>query len=250
MAVSIEVLRRFDLLHELTDSELEPLAAHAVLRKFSRREIVIDPGQAESNLCFLFEGSLQGVDFTLDGREVGLYFVRPGDFCGEVGLFGHHPNPEFVVALAKSQVVLLPFSAIESVMYDIHPLIKVLSQRLARRVIELTQQRSVLSLTSIPLRIYRQLAQLSGLDLIDNPQAVASSQGAGGRSKVPDLTQEINIANPPTHQEMAIMLNTSRETVTRVFQSLQAEDIVQRNGTSSLIIKQPEKLYHLALGDG
>ncbi|WP_417595254.1 Crp/Fnr family transcriptional regulator [Oceanospirillum sp.] len=243
MAVSIEVLRRFDLLHELTDPALESLAAHAVLRKFSRREIVIDPGEAESNLCFLFEGSLQGVDFTVDGREVGLYFVRPGDFCGEVGLFGHHPNPEFVVALAKSQVVLLPYSAIESVMYEIHPLIKALSQRLARRVIELTQQRSVLSLTSIPLRIYRQLAQLSGLDLMD------SSPAADGHGKTPDLAQEINIANPPTHQEMAIMLNTSRETVTRVFQSLQAEDIVQRNGTSSLIIKQPEKLYYLAHGE-
>ena len=32
------------------------------------------------------------------------------------------------------------------------------------------------------------------------------------------------------------MLNLSRETVTRVFQTLQSEEIVRRDGTSKLII--------------
>lgn len=36
--------------------------------------------------------------------------------------------------------------------------------------------------------------------------------------------------NVPTHQELAIMINVSRETVSRVFQLLQGRGIVERQG--------------------
>ncbi|OOV86968.1 Crp/Fnr family transcriptional regulator [Oceanospirillum linum] len=243
MAVSVEILKGFGILRELPEAALAQLASQSVLKRYARREIVIDPGEQEASLCFLFEGSLQGVDFTLDGREVGLYFVRPGDFCGEVGLFGEQTNPEFVVALAKSQVVLMPYAAVSQIMYETRPLIAGLSGRLAKRVSEHTRQRAILSLNSIPHRIYRQLVQLAGLDTLHGDDAGSIPVDEAGDESC------IDIAYPPTHQEMAIMLNTSRETVTRVFQALQADGLVQRNGTSSLLIKKPEALYQLAYGD-
>ena len=56
------------------------------------------------------------------------------------------------------------------------------------------------------------------------------------------------IANPPTHMEIAIMLNVSRETVTRVFQSLQNRQIVRRDGPTKLLIIDPKALKQLAEG--
>jgi DNA-binding transcriptional regulator YhcF (GntR family) len=56
------------------------------------------------------------------------------------------------------------------------------------------------------------------------------------------------IANPPTHMEIAIMLNVSRETVTRVFQALQKQQIVRRDGSTNLIINQVKKLKDFAEG--
>jgi len=40
----------------------------------------------------------------------------------------------------------------------------------------------------------------------------------------------------PTHQELAIMINASRETVTRVFQLLQSKAVVQRDGNDLLLL--------------
>jgi DNA-binding transcriptional regulator YhcF (GntR family) len=40
----------------------------------------------------------------------------------------------------------------------------------------------------------------------------------------------------PTHQELAIMINASRETVTRVFQLLQNKSVVQRDGNDLLLL--------------
>ena len=58
MAVSVEILKGFSILRDLPDAALTELAAQSVLKRYSRREVVIDPGEQESNLCFLFEGSL------------------------------------------------------------------------------------------------------------------------------------------------------------------------------------------------
>jgi len=44
------------------------------------------------------------------------------------------------------------------------------------------------------------------------------------------------------------MLNLSRETVTRVFQSLQAKQIVKRDGPGCLLINDAETLQALAEG--
>jgi CRP-like cAMP-binding protein len=38
------------------------------------------------------------------------------------------------------------------------------------------------------------------------------------------------IANAPTHQEIAIMVNLTRETVTRAFQVLQSQGALARDG--------------------
>ena len=82
MAVTPELLSSFPLFKFLPGKLLNQLAGQSTLTKFARRGIVLNAGVREEHMCFLFEGRLQGVDFTIDGREVGLYFVEPGDFCG------------------------------------------------------------------------------------------------------------------------------------------------------------------------
>ena len=66
--------------------------------------------------------------------------------------------------------------------------------------------------------------------------------------KVTLFGHEAEILNPPTHLEIANMLSVSRESVTRVFQTLQNRQIVRRNGPNSLIISAPNKLRELAEG--
>jgi hypothetical protein len=87
MGVTPELLKKFPILKLLPDKSLKILAECSVIRKFSPPRDCSHRGKKEDNLCFLFEGRLQGVDFTIDGREVGLYFVEPGGFCGELTLF-------------------------------------------------------------------------------------------------------------------------------------------------------------------
>jgi len=55
------------------------------------------------------------------------------------------------------------------------------------------------------------------------------------------------VENLPTHQDIAIMLNTSRETVTRALLALAQRGVVQKD-LNRLIIRDPEILQKLARG--
>jgi CRP-like cAMP-binding protein len=229
MAVTHELLSTFEIFKPLPDSALAELAKQATLSKFARRGVVLRAGEKEDHVCFLFEGRLQGVDFTIDGREVGLYFVEPGDFCGEVSVFDEGLQPEFVIALTRAVVVTVPMNCLKEVMLKAPSLLNALSLKLAGRVRQMISQRSLLALPNVPQRV---CCQLWGLVPEKDKKSVAPSM----------------INNPPTHMEIAIMLNLSRETVTRVFQSLQTRQIVKRDGSTLLLVNDLATLEKLANG--
>lgn len=229
MLVTPELLSSFPSLKHLPRPSLEQLAQQSSVRKFARRGVVLNANTQEDCICYLFEGRLQGVDFTIDGREVGLYFVEPGDFCGELGVFDNGPQPEFVIALTAAVVVFVPIPVIRAAAAEHADLLAQLGQRLASRVRELTRQRSLLGLPNISQRVCCQLWLLL-------PEQARES------------LRDTAILNPPTHMEIAIMLSVSRETVSRVFQILQTRQIVKRDGTTVLLVNDVAALKKLAEG--
>jgi CRP-like cAMP-binding protein len=229
MVVTAQLLKKFSILSDLAEPALMELAEASSLQKFNRREIVLAAGKQEDAICFLFEGRLQGVDFTIDGREVGLYFVNPGEFCGELTLFDHKAQPDHIIALTPSVTVFVPLTAMRDVMVDQPKILATLGTKLAGRIREMTFQRSLLGLPNIAQRVCCQLWLL-----------VPKTTKGSGRAN--------EITNPPTHMEIAIMLNVSRETVSRVFQALQNHKIVRRDGNSKLQIIRVDALKNLAEG--
>lgn len=229
MQVTPELLGTFPGLKPLPQATLVHLAQQSSVRKFARRAVVLNAGVREESVCFLFEGRLQGVDFTIDGREVGLYFVEPGDFCGELGMFDHGPQPEFVIALTAAVAVFVPMEDLREISLQAPILLNMLGERLAARVRQMTRQRSLLGLPNISQRVCCQLWMLV-------PE------------RAQQTLQDTVIMNPPTHMEIAIMLSLSRESVSRVFQILQTRQIVKRDGPGMLLITDTGALKKLAEG--
>ena len=242
MPVTPDLLSTFPLLEPLPEDLLDLLAQQSTLLKFARREIVLKAGVQEQQLCFLFEGRLQGVDFTIDGREVGLFFVEPGDFCGELGLFDDGPQPEYIIALTAAVVVSIPTQSLREAMLQVPGVVTTLGAKLAARIRQMTYQRTLLGLPNVSQRVCCQLWLLV-------PQKQKEKAEKEKAEKQKDEGAELTaINNPPTHLEIAIMLNVSRETVTRVFQKLQNQKIVQRDGPALLKVKDLLALKQLAEG--
>lgn len=229
MLVTPELLSTFPSLKTLPSGMLIKLAQQSAVGKFARRGVVLSPSVRTDSVCFLFEGRLQGVDFTIDGREVGLYFVEPGDFCGELCMFDQGTHPEFVIALTAAVVVFVPITALKEAALQNPAILQLVGERLAGRVRQMTLQRSLLGLPSISQRVCCQLWLLVP-------------------DKARETLQNAIIQNPPTHMEIAIMLSLSRESVSRVFQILQNRQIVKRDGTAILQVNDVAVLKRLADG--
>lgn len=225
MPLSLLLLQQLALLRALPRAELLRLGELITLRELARREVVFNKGDAAQALCFLLEGRLQAVDFTVDGREVGLYFVDAGDYFGELAVIDGKPQPEYMIAVAKSHMAILPRLEARALMLNVPSIAEQLMARLANRLRLVSAQRTLLALSNPAQRVCAQLALLT--------DSVVGGTGI--------------IRQAPTHQEIAIMINTSRETVTRVFQVLQLRGILKRDG-HALAVTDPGYLEDVAAG--
>jgi len=212
-------------LKHLPHERLESLASKMTVQQFSRREVVLNKDQSRFSLGFLLEGRLQGVDFTVDGRSVGLYFIGKGDYFGELPIVDGRPPAEHVIAVLKSTVAFLNAKEARTLIFETPILAQEVMVRLADRLREISAQRTLLALPNPFQRLCLQLLQLAQPTEDDHL-----------------------VADPvPTHQELAIMINTSRETVTRAFQQLLLNKIVERKG-SSLTLLDPQYLRDVGEG--
>lgn len=225
MSLSSIILQELALLRGLPREDLVRLGALMSLRDLGRREVVFNKGEPGHALCFLLEGRLQAVDFTVDGREVGLYFVDTGDYFGELAVIDDKPQPEFMIAVAKSKIAVLPRQDARALMLSAPSVAEQLMLRLATRLRQVSAQRTLLGLANPAQRVCAQLALLT--EMRDKGMAL--------------------IPQAPTHQEIAIMINTSRETVTRVFQVLQTRGVIKRDG-NALTVSDPGYLDQVATG--
>jgi CRP/FNR family cyclic AMP-dependent transcriptional regulator len=187
--------------------------------------VVLQKGAAGDSLLFLLTGTLQVVDITEDGRAIGLRMLSPGDFFGEIAVINGSLRSASVVALTSGLVALLPRNTALHLFAHSPSVANQMLRFLAEKVQRDSEFRALLSIHNTSRRIY------TFIDLL--------KQKTEGDVHV--------VENLPTHQDIANMINTSRETVTRTLLTLVQQGIVEK-GTHRLIIIKPDALQKLAQG--
>ncbi|MYM75046.1 cyclic nucleotide-binding domain-containing protein [Duganella sp. FT134W] len=216
-------LRKIPLLAELTDDEMARVKADLRIRQYAKREVVLQKGAVGDSLLFLLQGQLQVIDITEDGRAIGLRMLAPGDFFGEIAVINGSIRSASVVALTPVLVALLPRATALHLFSHSPSVANQMLRFLANKVQRDSEFRALLSIHNTAKRIY------SFLELLKEKK---------------DDDQEV-VENLPTHQDIANMINTSRETVTRTLLTLVQQGIIKK-GTHKLIIINPEALQKLA----
>lgn len=218
-------LRKIPLLANLTDEEMARVKANLRVKRFARRETVIQKGSPGDSLLFLLSGKLQVVDVTEDGRIIGLRMLSEGDFFGEIAVIQASTRSASVIALSEVLVAFLPSETTLHLFSHSPSVANHMLHRLAEKIQQDSQFRSLLSIHNTSKRIY------TFLELM--------------KEKKPGNLEVVE--NLPTHQDIASMINTSRETVTRTLLVLVQQGIIQKD-LHRLIIRDPEALQKLVQG--
>lgn len=216
-------LRKFPLFANVPDSELQAVNGLLRMKNFARREVVCRKEEASDGLYLLFTGSLQAVDIAEDGREIGLNLIKAGSFFGELSVIDGLPRSAHIVALQPSTVGVIPQAAAREVFFKLPATAEAMMRHLTSMVRNLSNFRALLAIPNAQQRVYALLMQLG-------------QQMPGGL---------VVIQNLPKQQEVAIMINTSRETVSRAVAHLCALGILEKD-FKRLIVRDPQRLRRLA----
>lgn len=221
------MLDRIPLLKGLDDALLNRLATIVRVRSYRRRAHVILKGSVGEEMFFVLHGKLQVVDTSDSGREVGVNMLETGDIFGELSLIDGEPRSASVVAVSETLLAFLPRGAALNLFFH-NPLVaERMLQRMARRLRDVSKYQTLVAIPNAFARIYALLQQL------------AEQEQAGA----------VAIENMPTHQQLAIMANASRETVTRAIRSLIRANVLAKDHRRLLIL-DPEALRRAADKDG
>jgi CRP/FNR family transcriptional regulator, cyclic AMP receptor protein len=218
-------LRKIPLLAHLNADEMEMVKKNLRIRRYGRREVVLQKGGPGDSLLFLLSGQLQVVDITEDGRAIGLRMLAPGEFFGEIAVINNSLRSASVIALSEVLVAFLPSATALHLVSHSPSAANHMLRHLAEKIHRDSQFRALLSIHNTSKRIYSFLVLLKQKD---------------------DGNKDV-VENLPTHQDIANMINTSRETVTRALLILVQQGIIQKEAHRLIIVK-PEALQKLVQG--
>jgi CRP-like cAMP-binding protein len=212
----LEILRKVYIFSHLDAQSLLELHRRMSVKHWHGGAIIMGQQEQGDALYVLVKGRAKAVLFGENGREMTLTVLRPGAFFGEMALFDGEPRSANVVAEEDSVLLVMdranfmahlaryPETAIR--------LLKEMAQRL-RRANEIIGNLALHDVTSRLTRILLSMARESG-----------ESHEEG-----------ILIRRRPTQQDLANMVGTCRETVSRTLSAMARRGLVVSHGRSLLL---------------
>ncbi len=206
-----QLLRRVSIFDNLSDENLAELGNHLKPIDVSRDTLIVGQDDVGDALYIIRSGRVKVVLYGESGREVILTIFRDGDFFGEMSLLDGRPRSASVIAQEKSQVLRLSREdfALHLQEYP-NTALKVLSEMCKR----LRHADEVIGNLAL-LDVYGRVARI----LLDLAKDVGETGEEG-----------VVIKQRPTQQELASMIGTSRETVSRVLSEFQRRGFISMQG--------------------
>ncbi|MDZ7576908.1 MAG: Crp/Fnr family transcriptional regulator [Candidatus Nanopelagicales bacterium] len=216
------VLREFDLFRDLSDAEVERIGAAAPMSQLPVGQMLYSPGRHTEVLFILKKGRIRLFQIGIDGRTMTTGIISPGQIFGEMAVLGQHLDQTHAETLEPCVVCLMSRADVERLLLSDSRIATRVAEFLGSRVAELERRLGDSVLKSAPERIAATLARLAGEE----------GQMAAVRL---------------THEQLADLVGTSRETATKVLGDLSDRGLVSlRRGR--MLVRDPAALRDLAEG--
>ena len=215
-------LKRCDLFEQLDAEEMEALEARCLMRTFARKSLIYLPSDQSDSVLLLASGRVKLYHITNEGKEAVLALIEPGELFGELALVAPGQREEFAEAMMPSRVILIRGDAVRDLM-ERHPEVSLEVSRL----MGLRRRRTERRLKSLLFRSNRERLIHLLLELVEKY----------GRPGPDGVLIDIKLS----HQELASIIGSTRETVTVVLGELQAEGFLTIK-RRQVVLKSLERL--------
>lgn len=198
------------------------LLENCEITTYTTKQLIIREGDPSKDLYYIINGSVTVVIEDTKGNEIVLAYLNPGEFFGEIGMFGdENSRTASVRAKPKSEIASISYEKLQNLTEIFPDLIFLIASQLAIRLRRTSRKVSDLAFTDVKGRVAKTL-----LDLCNNPDAITHPDG-----------MQISI----TRQELGRIVGCSREMVGRVLKSLEEDLLISVSGKTMVIFGKREK---------
>jgi CRP-like cAMP-binding protein len=209
--MEVIALKSIPLFSDLSDAELQAIHAHSCRQFHKKNTMILFEEQLDSKLFVVLKGRVKETGISEDGREAIFSFYAEGDFFGEMAIFGDQVRDTNIVTCEDSYILSLNFDNLQSILKKCPGifinLLKEMTQRLRRKgeqIKSMVFQDATGKLANTLLQFAENLGDLNrGL---------------------------VEISRLPAQKDIASMVGTSRETISRSMRLLINKGFITKDG--------------------
>ncbi|UMZ72644.1 Crp/Fnr family transcriptional regulator [Natranaerofaba carboxydovora] len=204
----ISGLKKVDLFSHLEESELNILVELAEYQEYKQGEIIFFEGEPGEAMYVIEKGKVKILKDNVEGKEQILNVVQKGDVFAEVVIFDDRPYPATAEVVEDSLIAAIKKESFDQMLY-LNPQIAVKMMRLMGK------------------RLREAQGKIADLALKNTDKRVLSTICKLARKHGRELTdQKVKIELSLTHQQLANMVGSSRETVSRILSKFKKEGLI------------------------
>jgi len=210
------LMKTIPLFSGLGDEELAVLFRYAVKKTLPRNTLLFPQGAPGDALYIIQRGKVKVVLSDVEGKEVILSVLGPGDFFGEMALLDDQPRSAAVMTMESSEFYVISKSDFRACVASQPELATNLLRHLSRRLRVADQKIGSLALMDVYGRVAGTLLQLAEYD---------------GDKRV--------LTGHYTQKDIASMVGASREMVSRIFKDLTEAGFIEQDGDRIILHERP-----------
>ena len=213
-----ELLRTVPIFSELSEADIASLAKLTSRRACPKDTVVFFENEEGDSFFCIVDGRIKVTILGDDGREVILSVLGRGDFSGEMALLDNEPRSATIIATEPLEIVTIWRSDFLHILSENFSITQKVLAELSKRLRNASNRIESLA----TMDVYGRLARF----FLDT---------ARERGKV--LDNGYVAVTRPTHQAIANMIGTSRETVSRLIHDLMKQNLLLSEGKTIYLRK-------------
>lgn len=211
----------------LTPDEMAAVDKVTKSKKYHKGDMIFLSGEPLENLFIINKGTVKISRITETGKEQILRILQPGDFFGELSLFGQTSLTNNAEALEHTEICFIN-------KIDIEKLILQLPNIALKILAEFTNR----------LEMAESLIEQLGLHDVEQRVAGILLQLAAKEERIKNKPLEISLSM--SKRDLASLIGTTQETLSRKLSSFQDNGWIELKGQRQIIILDEDSLRQIA----
>jgi CRP/FNR family transcriptional regulator, cyclic AMP receptor protein len=218
-----------DFLACLTPADRDDLLALGVRCEVARAEFIFQAGSAGDHVYFLESGRVKIYHRSSSGKEILLWFCFPGDIFGLSEVCHGGGRQVYAEACEPTQVLSVRQEGFKKFLETHPPAALLVNDVLACRLRSLGHIIQGLVVNDVNERVAQLIVRLAAT--------------RGRRAPNGDITLDIRL----THQEMANMIGTTRQSVTSALNLLRRQSVLEFDANHHILIRSESLLMQAGI---